>query len=89
MTVRRAEAASAAAVILGHCLPEPVSIIGASGALGFGLAARLAHAGREVVIGSRDPERAEQAVARARAAVPDGDVSRRRQRRGGGAHASS
>lgn len=51
-------------------LPEPVSIIGASGALGFGLAVRLARAGGEVVIGSRDIDRAEEAVARARQAVP-------------------
>jgi NADPH-dependent F420 reductase len=53
-------------------LPEPVSIIGASGALGFGLAVRLARAGGEVVLGSRDPDRAEQTVARARVAVPSG-----------------
>jgi len=53
-------------------LPEPVSIIGASGALGFGLAVRLARAGGEVVIGSRVIDRADQAVARARDAVPDG-----------------
>ena len=53
-------------------MPEPVSIIGASGALGFGLAVRLARAGGEVVLGSRDPERARETVARARAAVPDG-----------------
>jgi NADPH-dependent F420 reductase len=53
-------------------LPEPVSIIGASGALGFGLAVRLAHAGSEVLLGSRDPQRARETVARARAAVPDG-----------------
>jgi NADPH-dependent F420 reductase len=53
-------------------LPEPVSIIGASGALGFGLAARLARAGCDVVIGSRDLGRAEQAVASARTAVPTG-----------------
>jgi len=51
-------------------LPEPVSIIGASGALGFGLAVRLARAGSEVVIGSRDLDRAEQTAARAREAVP-------------------
>ena len=51
-------------------LPEPVSIIGASGALGFGLAVRLARAGCEVVLGSRDLERAEQTAARAREAVP-------------------
>jgi len=55
-------------------LPEPVSIIGASGALGFGLAVRLARAGGEVVVGSRDPERAGETVARARAAVPAGAV---------------
>jgi len=53
-------------------LSEPVSIIGASGALGFGLAVRLARAGGEVVIGSRDIERAEQAATLARAAVPAG-----------------
>jgi NADPH-dependent F420 reductase len=35
-----------------------VTIIGASGALGFGLAARLAAAGVAVTIGSRDAERA-------------------------------
>jgi 8-hydroxy-5-deazaflavin:NADPH oxidoreductase len=53
-------------------LPDAVSIIGGSGALGFGLAVRLASAGVEVTIGSRDTLRAEEAVARARAAVPDG-----------------
>ncbi len=51
-------------------MPEPVSIIGASGALGFGLAVRLARAGCEVVIGSREIDRAAEAVARAHAAVP-------------------
>jgi len=51
-------------------LPDPVSIIGGSGALGFGLAVRLATAGVEVAIGSRDPLRAEQAAQRARVAVP-------------------
>jgi NADPH-dependent F420 reductase len=53
-------------------LPEAVSIIGASGALGFGLAVRLARAGSEVTIGSRDVARAEEAADRARAAVPEG-----------------
>jgi 8-hydroxy-5-deazaflavin:NADPH oxidoreductase len=51
-------------------LPEPVSIIGASGALGFGLAVRLARAGCAVTVGSRDAERAEQTAARVRDAVP-------------------
>jgi NADPH-dependent F420 reductase len=56
-------------------LPEPVSIIGASGALGFGLAVRLARAGCAVTIGSRDAERAEHAAARARELVPDSLVT--------------
>ncbi|HEY1538209.1 MAG TPA: NADPH-dependent F420 reductase [Solirubrobacteraceae bacterium] len=55
-------------------MPEPVSIIGASGALGFGLAVRLARAGGEVHLGSRDLDRARQTVARALAAVPDGKI---------------
>jgi NADPH-dependent F420 reductase len=54
-------------------LAAPVSIIGASGALGFGLAVRWGRAGIPVVIGSRDAGRAEEAAGRARAAVPDGD----------------
>ncbi len=53
-------------------MPDRVSIIGGSGALGFGLAVRLGRAGVPVVIGSRDPGRAEEAAARAAAAVPDG-----------------
>ncbi len=51
--------------------PAPVAIIGASGALGFGLALRLGQAGVPIVIGSRSPERAAEAVARAQAAVPE------------------
>jgi NADPH-dependent F420 reductase len=58
--------------MLAASLPEPVSIIGASGALGFGLAVRLARAGSEVTIGSRDPARATEAAERAREAVPGG-----------------
>lgn len=56
-------------------MPEPVSIIGGSGALGFGLAVRLARAGCAVTIGSRDAERAGQASARARELVPDSLVA--------------
>jgi NADPH-dependent F420 reductase len=55
-------------------LPEPVSIIGASGALGFGLAVRLARAGCAVTIGSRDAARAEEAASRALEAVPDSPI---------------
>jgi 8-hydroxy-5-deazaflavin:NADPH oxidoreductase len=44
----------------------PVAIVGGTGALGFGLALRLAREGTPVVIGSRDAGRAEEAAARAR-----------------------
>jgi NADPH-dependent F420 reductase len=43
---------------------DAVPIIGGTGALGFGLALRLAHADVPVVIGSRDPGRAMEAAAR-------------------------
>jgi NADPH-dependent F420 reductase len=54
---------------------EPVAVIGASGALGFGLALRLALTGVPIVIGSRDPGRAEETAARLRAEVPAGEVT--------------
>jgi hypothetical protein len=50
-----------------------VSIVGATGALGFGLAVRLGAAGVPVVIGSRDHGRAGEAATRACAAVPAGE----------------
>jgi NADPH-dependent F420 reductase len=53
-------------------LSERVAIIGATGALGFGLAIRWGTVGVSVVIGSRDAARAAEAAERARAAVPDG-----------------
>ncbi len=53
-------------------MSETVSIIGGSGALGFGLAVRLGRAGVPIVIGSREAGRAEEAAARAAAAVPEG-----------------
>ncbi|HET8536540.1 MAG TPA: NADPH-dependent F420 reductase, partial [Solirubrobacteraceae bacterium] len=53
-------------------MPESVSILGATGALGFGLAVRLGRAGTPVVIGSRDAGRAQEAAERAKAAVPEG-----------------
>ncbi|MEA2189195.1 MAG: 8-hydroxy-5-deazaflavin:NADPH oxidoreductase [Solirubrobacteraceae bacterium] len=58
--------------MLATFLPEPVSIIGASGALGFGLTVRLGRAGSAVVLGSRDSARAEEAAERARDAVAQG-----------------
>jgi NADPH-dependent F420 reductase len=49
-----------------------VSIIGATGALGFGLAVRWGRAGVPIVIGSRDAGRAAEAAARAQSVAPDG-----------------
>jgi NADPH-dependent F420 reductase len=54
---------------------EPIPIIGGTGALGAGLATRWAQAGAPVVLGSRAAERAEEAAAKVRAAVPDADVA--------------
>jgi NADPH-dependent F420 reductase len=54
---------------------DPVAVIGASGALGFGLAVRLARVGVPIAIGSREQSRAEETAARAAAAVPDGVFS--------------
>ena len=56
-------------------LPEQVAIIGASGALGFGLAIRWGRAGVPVVLGSRDAGRAEEAATKARELVPGGEFT--------------
>jgi 8-hydroxy-5-deazaflavin:NADPH oxidoreductase len=53
---------------------DPVPIVGGTGALGSGMALRWAQAGVEVVIGSRDAARAEEAARRIREAVPNGRV---------------
>jgi hypothetical protein len=50
-------------------------VLGASGALGFGLAARWGVAGVPVVIGSRDAARAGETVARLREVAPGGEFS--------------
>jgi NADPH-dependent F420 reductase len=55
-------------------VPEPIPIIGATGALGWGLAMRLAGAEQPVVIGSRSQDRADEAARRVREVVPDADV---------------
>lgn len=52
-----------------------VPIIGGTGALGFGLALRLAAAGEEIVIGSRDLARAQEAAERLRAELPSARVA--------------
>jgi 8-hydroxy-5-deazaflavin:NADPH oxidoreductase len=53
---------------------EVVAVLGGTGALGYGLAVRLAHAGYAVAIGSRDQGRAEAAAARLAEAVPSADA---------------
>lgn len=58
-------------------MESSVTIIGATGDLGFGLALRLARAGVTVTIGSRDAERAAEAAARVREAVPGATVDGR------------
>ncbi|MGH2963948.1 MAG: NADPH-dependent F420 reductase [Solirubrobacterales bacterium] len=51
-------------------MAEPIPIVGGTGALGWGLAMRLARAGESVVVGSRSAERAQEAVERLVRAVP-------------------
>ncbi len=53
---------------------DAIPIIGGTGALGFGLALRLAAAGRTVVIGSRSDERATEAAGRLREQLPQASV---------------
>jgi hypothetical protein len=55
-------------------MPDPIPIIGGTGALGYGLAVRWARAGEEIVIGSRKVERAMEAAERIRAEVPEAGV---------------
>jgi 8-hydroxy-5-deazaflavin:NADPH oxidoreductase len=56
-------------------VPEPVCIVGATGALGFGLGLRLGREGVPIVIGSRDSGRAHEAAERANKLVPDGSFT--------------
>lgn len=53
----------------------PVTIVGGTGDLGFGLAVRLAKAGVRVTIGSRDGARASDAAERVQALVPHAAVT--------------
>ena len=55
-------------------MPDQVTVIGGSGALGSGLAVRLAAAEVPVVIGSRDEARAREAAQRVADQVPDARV---------------
>src|SRR5439155_26466946 len=54
---------------------DPVAVIGASGALGFGVAIRLARSGVPIAIGSRETKRAQHTVQRAQAIIPDARFS--------------
>jgi hypothetical protein len=49
---------------------EKIAIIGGAGELGFGLALRWANAGEEVLIGSRDAGKAQEAASRVKDALP-------------------
>ncbi len=53
-------------------MAESVTIIGASGALGYGLGLRLGSTGVPIVVGSRDAGRARDTAAKLAEAVPDG-----------------
>jgi NAD(P)-dependent dehydrogenase (short-subunit alcohol dehydrogenase family) len=64
------------AVIDSRSVPEPVSIVGGTGALGFGLALRFGRAGVPIVIGPRDPSHAEQAATVPLAAAMAGKATR-------------
>jgi NADPH-dependent F420 reductase len=55
-------------------MADRIPIIGGTGALGWGLAMRLARAGHPVVIGSRSADRAAEAAQRIREAAPRADV---------------
>ena len=55
-------------------MADKVAIIGGTGDLGLGLALRWAAAGAEVVIGSREAAKAQEAATKVREAVPDGRV---------------
>jgi 8-hydroxy-5-deazaflavin:NADPH oxidoreductase len=61
---------------------DTVPIIGGTGALGFGLALRLAREGVPVAIGSRDAARAKEAAARIGQGTVEGLVNREAARRG-------
>jgi 8-hydroxy-5-deazaflavin:NADPH oxidoreductase len=54
---------------------DPVAVIGASGALGFGVAIRLGRAGVPIAIGSRDPDRAARTAKRAAEMVSEGSFA--------------
>ncbi len=58
-------------------MANPVSIVGGTGALGFGLALRLGRAGVPIIIGSRDEHRAQESARRAAKTVQNGQFTGR------------
>ena len=54
---------------------EKIAIIGGAGELGFGLALRWAKVGEDVIIGSREAAKAEEAAGSVKAAVPDAKIA--------------
>jgi hypothetical protein len=64
----------AAQRIAWAAMPDQVTVIGGSGALGTGLALRLAAAEVPVVIGSRDEGRAQEAAQRIADQLPDAQI---------------
>ena len=58
-------------------MANPVSIVGGTGALGFGLALRLGRAGVPIIIGSRDEHRAQESAGRAAKTVQNGQFTGR------------
>jgi 8-hydroxy-5-deazaflavin:NADPH oxidoreductase len=49
--------------------PRPIAILGGTGPEGFGLALRWAQAGETIIIGSRDPKRAQEAAEKIKAKI--------------------
>jgi NADPH-dependent F420 reductase len=60
---------------MNKTMPGPIAIVGGTGAEGFGLALRFAHAGATVHIGSRDLARAQAAAQRIRDSRPGAAVA--------------
>jgi len=57
-------------------MTRPIAVLGGTGAEGFGLALRWAQAGETVIIGSRDPQRAQAAAEKIKSKVgPQAQVS--------------
>jgi 8-hydroxy-5-deazaflavin:NADPH oxidoreductase len=65
----------AVATYTARSVSGPVCIVGGTGALGFGLAVRLAGAGVPVVIGSRDAGRAHEAAGRVTERIAGAEVT--------------